>query len=356
MEYVEGGSLADRLDGTPWPPGEASRLVEILARSIGAAHALGIVHRDLKPANVLLTPDGSPKITDFGLAKAMGSDAGVTGSGEILGTPSYMAPEQAGGRAKQAGPAADVYALGAVLYELLTGRPPFKAATVLETLEQVRIAEPVPPSRLVPRLPQDLETICLKCLQKEPARRYDSAAALAEDLGRYLEGRPIRRVRSGRVRRLWRWCRRNPAVAGLTASVATLLIASTIGAGLAAYQFRRSAARERALAAQAEQNLERARQVVEEMYSQVALQLDDQKGMDSYQRDIMQKALRFYEGFALQQSRAPRVRFEAGQANGRVGSIQLKLGRVQEAEAALSEVVGHPRSSGRRTPRRARIP
>ena len=191
LEYVEGGSLADRLDGTPRPPLEAARLVETLARSIAAAHARGILHRDLKPANVLVTTGGHPKITDFGLAKAMDVDSGLTGSGEVLGTPSYMAPEQAEGRAKQAGPPVDVYALGAVLYELLTGRPPFRGATLMETLEQVRGTEPVPPSRLVPRLPRDLETICLKCLNKEPSGRYASATDLAEDLGRFAEGRPI---------------------------------------------------------------------------------------------------------------------------------------------------------------------
>ncbi len=277
LEYVEGGSLADQLDGTPRPPHDATRLVETLARCIGAAHALGIVHRDLKPANVLLSADGIPKITDFGLARAMDSDSGLTASEEILGTPSYMAPEQAGGKSKQAGPAADVYALGAVLYELLTGRPPFKAATVLETLEQVRSTEPVPPSRLVPRLPRDLETICLKCLQKASSARYESAARLAADLTRYLEGQPIEARPIGRAHRLWRWCRRNKAVAVLTASVATLLVASTIVAGLAAYQSHRGYLRERGLGQvaddargraeanriRAEANLVRARAVVE---------------------------------------------------------------------------------------------
>ena len=166
-------------------PGPAARRHALAAAASGAgwsshwraaiaeAHARAIVHRDLKPANVLLTADGTPKITDFGLAKWLGSDSGLTRTESIMGTPSYMAPEQAGGKTREVGPAADVYALGAILYELLTGRPPFRGTTVLETLEQVKSAEPVPPSRLVPGLPRDLETICLKCLQKEPGKRYD---------------------------------------------------------------------------------------------------------------------------------------------------------------------------------------
>jgi serine/threonine protein kinase len=173
LEYVSGGNLDRKLDGTPWPPRRAAHLAEKVARGVAAAHARGIVHRDLKPGNILLAADGTPKITDFGLAKALDIESGLTGSEAILGSPSYMAPEQAGGQAKTAGPAADVYAVGAILYELLTGRPPFRGATVLETLEQVKGTEPVPPSRLVPGLSRDAETIALKCLQKDPGKRYE---------------------------------------------------------------------------------------------------------------------------------------------------------------------------------------
>ena len=192
MEYVDGGSLADRLDGRPWNPTEAARLVESLALAVHHAHIREIVHRDLKPANILLTADGIPKVTDFGLAKSLGADIGLTRTDSIIGSPSYMAPEQAGGTASRIGPATDVYSLGAILYELLTGRPPFRAATVLDTLEQVRSAEPAPPSRIQPGLPIDLETIVLKCLEKEPTRRYPSAEALAAEIRRFCAGEPIR--------------------------------------------------------------------------------------------------------------------------------------------------------------------
>src|SRR5262249_30137166 len=165
---------------------------------------------------------------DFGLAKLLGIDSGWTGSEAILGSPSYMAPEQAGGQARQAGPAADVYALGVILYELLTGRPPFRGATALETLEQVKWSEPVPPSRLVPKLARDIETICLKCLRKEPTRRYEDASALAEDLRRFQGGEPIVARRIGKLERTWRWCRRNPVVAGLLTWVGLLVGAIAI--------------------------------------------------------------------------------------------------------------------------------
>jgi WD40 repeat protein len=229
LEYVEGGSLDRRLDGTPWPPRRAAGLVEALARGVAEAHRLGVVHRDLKPGNVLLAADGTPKVTDFGLAKSLASDSGLTQTGAILGTPGYMAPEQAEGHAREVGPAADVYALGAILYELLTGRPPFRGATVLETLEQARTAEPVPPSRLVPGLPRDVETVALKCLQKEPEKRYGSAVALAGDLRRFLGGETILARPVGPAERAWRWCHRHPAPASLTAAIVLVAALGLVG-------------------------------------------------------------------------------------------------------------------------------
>ncbi len=228
MEYVEGGSLARRLDGTPWAPDPAARLVAVLARAIGDAHRLGIVHRDLKPANVLLVDEETPKIVDFGLAKTLDADTNLTHSGVFVGTPSYAAPEQVEGQSKTVGPAADIYALGALFYHMLTGRPPFQAATVLQTLEQVKAVDPVPPSRLQPGLPRDAETICLKCLAKDPQRRYADAAALAEDLDRFLTGRAILARPTGAVEHLRKWMRRRPAVAVLSAAVVAITVVGFI--------------------------------------------------------------------------------------------------------------------------------
>ncbi len=224
LEFVAGGSLAQKIGGKPQPTSEAAGLVRELALAMREAHRRNIIHRDLKPANVLLTPEGGPKITDFGLAKRLDADSQQTHTGAIMGSPSYMAPEQAWGQTHQIGPLTDLYALGAILYEMLVGRPPFQGASVLETLELVRTQEPVPPTRLQPKIPADLETICLKCLQKDPAKRYEDASALAEDLQRFLEGRPILARPVGVVERLARSCRRNPRVASLAGVVAGLLI------------------------------------------------------------------------------------------------------------------------------------
>ncbi|HEV3022816.1 MAG TPA: serine/threonine-protein kinase, partial [Pirellulales bacterium] len=240
LEYLDGGSLDQRLDGTPWPAKRAATLIEALARGVAEAHRLGIVHRDLKPGNVLLAADGTPKVTDFGLAKLLGTDSGLTATDSIMGSPCYMAPEQAAGQTKQLGPLADVYALGAILFELLTGRPPFRGATVLETLEQAKSTEPVPPSRLVPGLPRDVETIALKCLQKDPAKRYHSTGALVEDLRRFLAGEPIQARRSGEFERMWRWCRRKPVLASLVAALAASLLLGFMGI---AWQWRRAEAK-----------------------------------------------------------------------------------------------------------------
>jgi len=222
MKLIEGGTLAEHLGRFHRKPKQAARLLATVAEAVDHAHRHGILHRDLKPANILLDASGEPHVSDFGLAKDLGGE-GKTASGAIVGTPSYMAPEQAAGGAKRLSTSADIYALGAILYELLTGRPPFQAETPLETLQQVKSAEPVPPSRLRPKLPRDLTTICLRCLEKEPGKRYLSAGALAEDLRRFLADKPIRARPVGHAERLWRWCRRNPAVALLTFSTALLV-------------------------------------------------------------------------------------------------------------------------------------
>jgi serine/threonine protein kinase len=244
FEFVAGGSLAQHLQGKPQPVRPAAQLVETLARAVHAAHTSGVIHRDLKPANILLmderggarSPSGNllpfasrlaslvPKITDFGLAKRAGGDGeapdlrGPTLTGEIVGTPNYMAPEQAMVPRQPVGPAADVYALGAILYELLTGRPPFMGETPLATVLQVLHNEPVSVTNLRPNVPRDLETICLKCLRKEPRQRYGSALELAEDLQRFLRDEPIRARPVRTVEKLWRWVRRHPAPAGLLAA------------------------------------------------------------------------------------------------------------------------------------------
>jgi WD40 repeat protein len=242
LEYVPGGSLADRLAGTPWTPEPAARLMAALARAMHAAHEAGVIHRDLKPANVLLDKEGEPKVTDFGLAKRLDDGAGPTRTGAIMGTPSYMAPEQAGGKSKEVGPAADIYALGAILYELLTGRPPFKAPTPLDTILQVVSQEPVPPRQLQPKLPRDLETVCLKAMAKEPARRYPSAAEFAADLRRFLSGDPVLARPTGRLRKAWRWCRRHRALAAIGAVVLVSLLALAAGTGVFALHEARTVA------------------------------------------------------------------------------------------------------------------
>ena len=225
LEYLQGGGLDQALNGSPRPSKTAAALVEVMARAIAVAHELGIVHRDLKPANVLLDENGRPKVADFGLAKILGSEGGLTKTSAVLGSPSYMAPEQAEGIASKVGPRTDIYALGAILYELLTGRPPFRAATAFETLAHVKELDPVPPSRIQPGMPSEIETICLKCLEKQPARRYATALDLAEDLRRFLAGEPILAHDPPIWVHVWKRAKRRPALSvALAVSAAAVLL------------------------------------------------------------------------------------------------------------------------------------
>jgi WD40 repeat protein len=254
LEFIDGGSLRDRIKNGPLPPRGTAALIEKLAQAMQHAHEHGIVHRDLKPANVLLTRRGEPKIADFGLAKQMDAADDLSGSGAILGTPSYMAPEQAEGRRRDVGPTTDVWSLGAILYECLTGQVPFQGSTAQETLQRVIGQEPTPPRRLVPSLPRDLETICLRCLEKDPKKRYLSAAALADDLGRFLRGEPVAARRVGRAERAWRWCRRNPVVAGAAVAVALALLAGAAVSAAFGVQASNKAEEARIRAHEAEEN------------------------------------------------------------------------------------------------------
>jgi tetratricopeptide (TPR) repeat protein len=363
LEFCAGGTLEKKLAGTPLPPTQAALLVETLACAVQAAHDKQVIHRDLKPANVLLSFSGrsesgvgpaplserplneyTPKITDFGLAKKL-DEAGQTQSGSILGTPSYMAPEQAGGHRREVGPWTDVYALGAILYECLTGRPPFKAATPLDTLLQVLSQEPVAPRRLQPKTPRDLETICLKCLQKDPKKRFNSARELADDLHRFAAGEPIRARPVGLLGRAVKWVRRRPAVAGLLAISAVALLALVAGGWWYNVELRRQARLLEEALGQAHQEHDRAQANLNkalEAVDRLLRPLDDSRliRLPQFQeprRRMLEDALEFYQGFLNQEGDDVGVRRDSARAYTRSIMLRLLLGQTAEAEQAAAE-------------------
>jgi serine/threonine protein kinase/tetratricopeptide (TPR) repeat protein len=358
LEYVSGGSLADLLRGSPQPPKEAARLVETLADAVHYAHQQGVVHRDLKPANVLLvgnresaagsTESGNetwnsrlqtthsllpfPKITDFGLAK-FSTGTNLTQTGDILGTPSYMAPEQTVGKSGVITAAVDVYGLGAILYEALTGRPPFQAETAIATVAQVRQDDPVSPRRLQPTVPRDLETICLKCLQKEPGRRYATAEDLADDLRRFQAGEPVRARPVGTGERVVRWCRRKPGVAGL---LAALVLVFLVGSSGVLWQWHR-ARRERDIANQEKDRAERRLQMVHRQVDELnrlGRDLLERPGQYRTGKDVLEEALAFYKKMLPEDLNDPSIRLEAADLFGKVAYIYVDLGDAGKAVEA----------------------
>ncbi len=361
LELCPGGSLSDRLDGTPLPPRDAAEVSEIVARAVAAAHAAGIIHRDLKPSNILLGINAGslstssdvrvasllPKVSDFGLARQLDLDNSQTRTGAVIGTPSYMAPEQARGDTKLVGPRADVYALGAILYELLTGRPPFKGTTVLETLDQVCTQEPVSPSRFQPHIQRDLETITLKCLRKEPEKRYQTADELADDLNRYLTGRPVLARPVGWPERVIKRARRNPLATALLLLLAT---AVTVGAGFGVWkQVRMVAERDRARS-----HFQMSMRAIEELLTEVARSdLATSPRAEKTRQRLLEKALRFYEELSLVEADDPTLAWEAARAARRVGDIYRLLSRYSDAKEAYDNAtarIGRLRAAGRDDP------
>ena len=327
MKLIEGGGL-DRSPFTPRDPRGVARMMVDVARAVHHAHQRGILHRDLKPSNILIDHEGRPHVADFGLAKRLGPDsAEATRTGLVLGTPSYMAPEQTSKGPGALTTATDVYGLGAVLYALLAGRPPFRGDSILETIEQVRIREPEPPSRPGGAIDRDLQTICLTCLRKEPDRRYPSAAAMADDLERWLAGEPISARPMRNIERVARWVRREPLSAGLGAAVLLLAASGVIGLVASNRMIARERDEARAQRRIAQERSRQARRAVDDMYTRVAERwLYDQPMLTGVHREFLEKALRFYESLADDDG-DPSIEVDRARALGRMAWIRLRLGR-----------------------------
>jgi tetratricopeptide (TPR) repeat protein len=354
MKLLE-GSLAQHGGRYREDPRAAAKLLAAVAEAIHYAHERGILHRDLKPANILLDAGGQPHVSDFGLAKRFpAGDAttpAVTHSGDVLGTPSYMAPEQALGTREAITTAADVYGLGTILYELITGQPPFRGASSLEILRQLQEQEPTRPSAVNARIDRNLETICLKCLHKEPAQRYRSAAALGQDLRRYLAGEMIAARPAGTLERIRGWYRRRPLVASLLLSLAVLFF---VAFGLVTWMWRRAeisdAARE-GQRIQAEAARDKAQRILDEFADQLSdVPADNQPAFPETRRRMLQSALKYYQEFLLERGDDAHLQAEIARAQFLVGAITATLGSRPEALAAYEQALTLTRQLNQQSP------
>jgi serine/threonine protein kinase/tetratricopeptide (TPR) repeat protein len=333
MGYVEGESLAHRIRTSPLAPREAAELVRTIAEAVAYAHAQGVIHRDLKPSNVLLDKEGRPRVTDFGLAKQIGADSGLTATGQVMGTPSYMPPEQAAGRVDQVDARSDVYSVGAILYQCVTGRPPFQSANVAETIRQVLEQDPVSPRALNPAVDRDLETICIKCLGKDPAQRYATASALAADLDHFLAGEPISARPVSRLERAWRWSRRNRTIASLTAALTVLLISTTIGSVIVAFTQRRLRQQADANAAVARDQSQHALKTLEAVIFDVQRGLENVPAGGDARRQILRTVLIRLEQVSMQFVKRTSVDRDTAVALVELGDLLLRLGGNESNES-----------------------